>query len=136
MISSPFLGARGGRYIDAVYSPSRDDLMAEHRFDDVIYQYNDRRSQKNCEIPYRALVPRKIDGLLACGKSAMRYGPNFRARCGMFLNGQAAGVAAALCVKQGVQPRDLDVKLLQRVLYKDLHCPLAEGERLEELDLV
>ena len=135
MICSPFLGARGGRYIDAVYSPSNDDLMAERRFDDVIYQYNDRRSQKNCEIPYRALVPKNVDGLLACGKSAMRYGPNFRARCGMFLNGQAAGVAAALCIRERVQPRNLDIKLLQKVLYEELHCPLAEGERLKELGL-
>jgi len=135
MLCSPFLGARGGRYIDAAYPISRDDLMAEQQFDDVIYIYNDRRSQKNCDVPYRALIPKKVDGLIATGRSAMPYGPNFRARCNMLLNGQAAGVAAALCVKDGIQPRDLDAKKLQKVLVDELDCPLAEEDRLRELGL-
>ena len=135
MICSPFLGARGGRHIDAVYPISRDDVMAERQFTDVIYIYNDGRSQKNCDVPYRALIPKKVDGLIATGRSAMPYGPNFRARCNMLLNGQAAGVAAALCVKDRVPPRDLDVKKLQKVLVHELDCPLAEEERLRELGL-
>jgi len=135
MICSPFLGARGGRYIDAVVPISRDDLMAERQFDDVIYIYTDRRSQKNCDVPYRALIPKKVDGLIATGKSAMPYGPNFRVRYNMLLNGQAAGVAAALCVKDGVQPRDLDVKKLQNILVNELACPLAEEDRLRKLGL-
>ena len=135
LFCSPFLGARGGRTIDAVYPISGDDLTAERRFDDVIYMFNEGRSGKECDVPYRALLPREVDGLIATGKSAMPYGPNFRARCNMFLNGQAAGVAAALCAKDGVQPRGLDVKKLQRLLVDKLHCPLAEEERLKELGL-
>ena len=135
MVCSPFLGARGGRSIDAVYPISMEDLEAERQFDDVIYIYNDRRSQKNCDVPYRALVPREIDGLLATGRSAMPYGPNFRARCNMLLNGQAAGVAAALCVRDEIQPRDLDARRLQKILVQELDCPLAEEERLGEMGL-
>ena len=135
MICSPFLGARGGRYIDAEYPISRDDLMAERRFEDVIYIYNDRRTQKNCEVPYRALIPKKVEGLIATGRSSVPYGPNFRARCNMLLNGQAAGVAAALCVREGVQPRYLDVKKLQKVLVDDLRCPLGDEDRLKALGL-
>ena len=34
--------------------------------------------------------------------------------------GQAAGVAAALCVKQGVRPRDLEVKQVQDILQNEM----------------
>jgi len=135
MVCSPFLGARGGRYIDAEYPISREDLEAERQFDDVIYVYNDGRAHKRCDVPYRALVPRRVDGLLATGRSAMPYGPNFRVRCNMLLNGQAAGVAAALATRAGVSPRDLDVKALQRILVHELSCPLAEEDRLRQLGL-
>ena len=33
--------------------------------------------------------------------------------------GQAAGEAAAICVEQGIQPRQVDVKLLQERLVKN-----------------
>ena len=135
MVCSPFLGARGGRTIDAVYPISVDDLTAERQFDDVIYIYNDRRSQKNCDVPYRALIPKEIDALIATGRSAMPYGPNFRARCNMLLNGQAAGVAAALCVRDSVEPRSLDARRLQKILVQELGCPLAEEGRLREMKL-
>ena len=80
--------------------------------------------------------PRRIArSLLATGRSALRYGPNFRARCSMLLCGQAAGVAAALCCRQDVAPRCLDVSELQRILVNDLNCPLANEERLRELGL-
>lgn len=135
MVCSPFLGARGGRYIDAEYPIGREDLEAERQFDDVIYIYDDHRTGKRCDVPYRALIPRQVDNLIATGRSAMPYGPNFRARCNMLLNGQAAGVAAALCVRDGVRPRDLDVKTLQKVLVEELDCPLAEEDRLRQLGL-
>jgi len=52
----------------------------------------------------------------------------------MLMNGQAAGIAAALCVKDGVQPRDLQVKKLQQILV-DLGCPVGNDARLKELGL-
>ena len=55
-----------------------------------------------------------VDGLLAAGKSAVRRGPQIRQRHTVQLMGQVAGVAAALAVKHGVQPRDVDVAELQR----------------------
>jgi hypothetical protein len=71
------------------------------------------------QIPYRALVPKEIDGLLAAGRcissthealSAIRV----MAQC--FGMGQAAGTAAALAAQRGVTPRALDVAALQRTL--------------------
>ena len=73
----------------------------------------------NISIPYGALVPERLDGLLACGRhmscdtnshTFMREIP----QC--WLTGQAAGVAAALAVAQGVQPRSVDIASLQSQL--------------------
>ena len=52
------------------------------------------------------------------------------------LHGQAAGVAAALCARDGVQPRHLDVRRLQRILVHELRSPLAEKDRLAALGLL
>jgi len=134
LVVAPYLNARGGRYLDGERRMTMEDLLAERRFDDVLYVYSDRRAEKSCDVPYRALIPRGIDGLLACGRSSLVYGPNFRARCFMLLNGQAAGVAAALCVAGGVEPRELDVRKLQSALV-ELGCPLGDEERLRELGL-
>ena len=71
------------------------------------------------DIPYRCLIPQKIDGLIVAGRnvsmthlalaSARVMGP------AMAL-GEAAGKAAALSVKENVQLRDLDVRKLQESL--------------------
>ncbi|MCL6518548.1 MAG: FAD-dependent oxidoreductase [Armatimonadetes bacterium] len=71
------------------------------------------------EVPYRCLVPREIENLLVAGRclsathegqGAVRIMPNCMAL------GQAAGVAAALCVREDVTPRKLDYKLLRDYL--------------------
>ncbi|NLV30026.1 MAG: FAD-dependent oxidoreductase [Acidobacteria bacterium] len=71
------------------------------------------------DIPYRCLVPRKVENLLVAGKAISTD----RASYARFLQltmvtGQAAGVAAALAARQGITPRRLeaDVTELQRVL--------------------
>lgn len=75
--------------------------------------------KKGYTIPYGCLVPVKIDGLLLAGRDIsgthMAHS-NFRVMPICANMGQAAGVAAALCVKQGIQPRRLDVKQLQNRL--------------------
>jgi hypothetical protein len=134
MIVSPYLNARGGRYLDSVQHVAKRELQAEQKFDDVIYIYNDRRSQKNCEVPYRMLLPKKIDGLLGAGRATHARAINLRGRCWTMLNGQAAGIAAALCVREGIEPRQLDVRKLQRALLK-LGSPFADEARLKELGL-
>jgi len=117
-----------------VRAVTHDDLMAERTFDDAVYIYTDRRSQKNCDVPYRSFVAREIDGLMACGRSSHVYGPNFRGRCWALQNGQLVGIAAAICVADGVQPRDLDYRKIQKRLI-ELGCPVGEEERLQELGL-
>jgi len=99
-------------------------VQAGRRFDDVIYIYYDGRSGTATDIPYRTLIPKHIDGLIATGRSAVPRSPNFRQRHSVLLMGQAAGIAAALCVKNNVAPRNLDAKELQRILVQ-YGCPLG-----------
>ena len=79
-------------------------------------------------MPYRALVPEAIDGLLACDKNAsVSHIANGATRLQPVVLGlgQAAGMAAAMCVDRGCQPRDLDVRSLQEALVSDPEAPAA-----------
>jgi len=73
----------------------------------------------NVSIPYGSLVPEALEGLLACGRhlacdasshSFLREIP----QC--WVTGQAAGTAAAIAAKRGVEPRAVDVGELQGAL--------------------
>jgi len=84
------------------------------------------------EIPYRCLVPLCVDNLLVAGRcisatfeaqAAIRIEATCRAM------GEAAGVAAALCVRDGVTPRALSSDLLLAALRENganVHAP-GEG---------
>jgi hypothetical protein len=133
-IVSPFTHSRGGKCIEAEYTVTGDDVTNDARFDDVVYKFWGP-SPAGCDIPYRAMIPKKIDGLMAAGRSAMNRGPQFRSRYSCQLMGQAAGVAAAMAVKHGVQPRAVDVKELQRALHT-LGANMGPEERLKELGLL
>jgi len=70
-------------------------------------------------IPYSSLIPMQTDGLLACEKNiSVSHIANGATRLQpVVMNiGQAAGMAAALCVELGCQPRDLPVRKLQNAL--------------------
>jgi FAD-dependent oxidoreductase family protein len=73
----------------------------------------------NISIPYGALVPLKLDGLLACGRhvSCDKSSHTFMREIPQcWITGQAAGVGAAVAVAQGVEPRAADVARVQEVL--------------------
>lgn len=73
-------------------------------------------------IPYGCLVPREIDGLLLAGRNISgthMANANYRVMPICANMGQAAGIAAALCVQEGVRPRDVDVKVLQKRLLEN-----------------
>ena len=74
---------------------------------------------KHVYIPYRALVPAKIEGLLVAGRSfSSDYFANNMANLipHCIAMGQAAGTGAALAVNKGVSPRKVDYKTLQKKL--------------------
>jgi len=74
------------------------------------------------EIPYRCLVPKDVDQLLVSGRciSADHEGmAGARVMGTCIAIGQAAGTAAALALRDGVGPRDVDIDELRRVLRAD-----------------
>jgi len=138
-MASPFLGGRASRHIVGEYIVSASDIAHEqNRFDDVIYTYRLRSDSglpldTATDVPYRILLPRKIDGLLVCGRGAA-HGRLLRTRISCMVMGQATGTAAALCAGAEVLPRRLEVRALQRELLKaGFH--LGDIDRLSELGL-
>ena len=77
------------------------------------------RQNSGYTIPYGCLVPKKVEHLLLAGRDIcgthMAHS-NYRVMPICANMGQAAGVAASLCVKNETTPRLLDVGLLQRRL--------------------
>jgi len=73
------------------------------------------------QIPYRALVPARIDQLLVAGRSLSATHEALAAVRVMppaFAMGQAAGTAAAIAVAKGVAPRRVSVAELQATLVR------------------
>lgn len=74
---------------------------------------------KGYTIPYGCLVPKTIDGLLLAGRNIsgthMAHA-NYRVMPICANMGQAAGIAAALAAKDGILPRDVNVKRIQEIL--------------------
>ncbi|NOY80366.1 MAG: FAD-dependent oxidoreductase [Kiritimatiellaeota bacterium] len=71
------------------------------------------------EVPYGALAPAGVDGLLAAGRcidAAEDVWEVMRVIPAAALTGQVAGLAAALSVRDGVTPGNLDVRRLQQEL--------------------
>jgi hypothetical protein len=77
-------------------------------------------------IPYGALIPATIDGFLVCEKNiSVSHIANGATRLqpAVLLLGQAAGMAAALCIKTGKMPRELPVRELQAALLGQSNLP-------------
>jgi hypothetical protein len=79
-------------------------------------------------LPYGCLVPATTDGLLVCEKNiSVSHIANGATRLQPLVLGigQAAGMAAALCVEQHCQPRELAAMAVQRALLEDAIAPAA-----------
>lgn len=117
--TAPQIGCRESRRIIGEYVLKKEDL--DKSFDDSIARARNMFSKENksISIPYRCLIPKGVDNILFTGRcisvshevlDLVREIP-----CCM-ATGQAAGTAAALAVKQGVNPVDVNVKELQESL--------------------
>ncbi|MDR1727547.1 MAG: FAD-dependent oxidoreductase [Acidobacteriota bacterium] len=73
----------------------------------------------SCDIPYRCLVPTVVERMLVAGKAISTDRDSYARFLQLTMaTGQAAGVAAGVCAKRGVTPRQLeaDVTELQDIL--------------------
>ena len=125
--SASTLGARETRRVMGDYVLADADVELGARFDDAIVheawflidihnpagggQAEGRaRTPKAYDIPYRCLLPRGVEGLLTAGRcisGTHRAHASYRVMCIAMAIGQAAGIAAALSVRENVTPREL-----------------------------
>lgn len=110
--TSSQVGVRETRRIIGEYVLTKEDEVGGRRFEDAI-------ANSLFDIPYRCLIPRKVDNLLVGGRCISTtheaQGP-IRNIPPCMVTGQAAGVAAALAMKRGVKPRELDHKEVREAL--------------------
>lgn len=107
----------------------------DHHYPDVAFsvqpksiRWGGRYTGTPFALPYRCLIPADVDGLLVCEKnSSVSHVANGATRLQPIVlgMGQAAGMAAALCVEYGCQPRDLPVEMVQAALLEDPIAPMA-----------
>ncbi|MFB8267003.1 FAD-dependent oxidoreductase [Streptomyces sp. NPDC055955] len=105
------MGVRQTRLLQGEYVVTKDDVTSRRHFTDSVSRGRDYYT------PYRALLPRDVDQLLVAGRhysatpEAQRMSREIPPCMAM---GQAAGIAAATAVEQGVLVRDVDPAVIQR----------------------
>ncbi len=132
----PQLGIRETRRVVGGYQLSGEDVlgcasfedsigvngwpMEVHVAGDVVFKFPPiPESRGYNELPYRMLVPEKIDNLLVAGRCAsMTHEGQSAARVSgaCFAMGEAAGTAAALALSGNTPPREVAVNRLQKAL--------------------
>jgi hypothetical protein len=145
LLGTPYqLGVRESRRIIGDYCLTVDDVLAGADFPDVVargaYPLDIHDVGKDVEvmkrkvhgksetmvvlqrsyaIPYRSLLPQRIDNLLVAGRclsASHEAASSTRGQPVCMATGQAAGAAAALSSRAGVAPRQLSVDTLQAAL--------------------
>ena len=104
--------------IDAQYNLSETDL-GKHFEHTVGAAGNWYHPDPGWEVPYEALVPKDLRGLLAAGRCIGAEGyawEIFRVIPAAALTGEAAGVAAALCAADALSPEELPYPVLKEHL--------------------
>lgn len=138
LISTPArIGGREGRRLRGMYEMQREDVIHGGRFPDSIglggycmdlhdpsgggITFTPIEGGGSHQIPYRCLVPEKMDGLLAAGRCLSASHEALAALRVMgtcMVTGQAAGTAAALATRLRVRVRDITGEFLQAELRK------------------
>lgn len=129
------VGVRETRRIKGDYTVVEDDILNSRRFEDVvargafpidIHQADSdsmeyKKVNQAYDIPYRALLPNKLDNVFMAGRCisvSHKALASIRISATCMAIGEAVGVASALCVKENLRPRDLDIQKLQLRLIK------------------
>ncbi|KPL09659.1 hypothetical protein AMJ85_06315, partial [candidate division BRC1 bacterium SM23_51] len=123
------IGVRETRRILGEYVVTEQDAIKCTRFPDVVAissnpmpSYRGKRfffEHEGFDIPYRSLVPKKVEGLVLTGRCiSCEQGPfqSARSMAPAMAIGHASGCAAALAATGKIPPRKLDVKALQKLL--------------------
>lgn len=151
--TAPFLGIRETRRIQGQYVMTQEDVLSCRHFDDAIavasYPIDIHRPEDNgctliwcgdCyDIPYRSLVPQKVENLLVAGRSisctheAMGA---IRVMATCMAMGEAAGRAARISARSNRPPSEIDVAELRRQqLERGVYLRNPDGSRATVVDL-
>jgi len=130
------LGVRDTRKIDAVYNMTAQDVHQEAKFDDSIGIFPEfidgygilvlPTTGRYFQLPYRAMLPKGVEHLLVTGRCAGGDKGSHAAVRNMMccaVNGQGAGVAAAISIQMNVDVADVNIKKVQKTL-------LQQGARI------
>ncbi|GHG87077.1 FAD-dependent oxidoreductase [Pseudodonghicola xiamenensis] len=123
------IGIRDSRKIDAAYNMTEMDARQQGRFDDSIGIYPEfidgygvlilPATGRYMQIPYRAMLPKKIRGLLVTGRAIggdrIAHAATRNMAC-CAVAGQGAGVAAAQAVVRGCDVAEVDILAIQAEL--------------------
>jgi hypothetical protein len=129
---APQIGIRETRRIAGEYQLTEDDILGCRDFDDAIgvngwpveahikgdvkFVFAPSDSRGFNQIPYRIIVPQRIENLFVAGRCAsMSHEGQSSARVSgsCFIMGQAAGTAADLALESRQTPREIDVMQLK-----------------------
>lgn len=112
---APQTGVRQTRLLEGEYVVTKDDVRKRRHFADSVCRGSGYYT------PYRALLPKGIEGLLVAGRhysastSAQKMSREIPPCMAM---GEAAGIAAAMASDRGIPVRDVDVRGIQRQMRK------------------
>lgn len=133
------VGIRESRNIVTEYVLTAEDLLTKRKFDDAFCQSNypidiHGKTLTNkyvaavddtkpwYEVPYGSLVVKGIDNLLVAGRclgceflaqASLRIQPSCRS------SGEAAGIAAAMALEEGVLPREIDGRNVRKTMEQE-----------------
>ncbi len=117
--TAPILGVRETRRIKGQYILTQADVLNQTKFDDSIALGVGPNGV--FAIPYRSLIPKKINNLLFAGR-CISVEPNaldyVRVISTCIAIGEAAGIAASLIVKNNCSSTEVNIKKLQSLLQK------------------
>ncbi len=117
--TAPQMGVRLTRLLGGVQKLTASMTKKGIRYKDVIGYSGTYANNPEFQIPYGCLVPSKTENLLAAGRcisTDFEVADTVRLIPVCWATGQAAGIAAALCVKDKCQPRNVNITKLQDLL--------------------
>lgn len=142
----PILGLRGGPQIVGDYVPGFLEGILPTEYEDCVgysgtkfdchsqdfenhgdepilwvWMLGNRERFMGGQLSYRMMLPKNVEGVLVACRGASGTSDNnyqFRTMRNQHRLAEAAAIAAAECVRRGITPRQVDVKLVQDELYK------------------
>ncbi len=118
----------GARFPDSVSSmdshyDNHSKDMENQSYHALIWRWltDNHLTRLECEIPYRCLLPLNVEGLLVTGR-AISLEPEahypLRMEKDMERLGESAGIAAGICIREGLNPANINIPGLQEKLRK------------------